>query len=157
MKIVCCHTALNLIPPVSAIEGVKFYRVDSSDTAYHDTLAQIWREKETFINVEHDVTVSKDRLQEIWDCNQPWCTIPYPYSPPHHDYLVSEGLGVAKFSSVLQKYLPNLLLDSEALGDWLTYPPKHWKVVDVRILLGLRQYRFHPHVHLPSVTHIHRN
>lgn len=155
MKIVCCHTALNLIPPVSTIPGVQLYRVDYSNTAYHDTLAQIWREKERFINVEHDITVSEDRLKEIWDCNQPWCAIPFPYSPPHHDYLVDTGLGCAKFSEILMQLLPNLFLQSEALGDFVTYPSRHWKVVDIRLSLRLRDDRFHPHIHLPPVDHVH--
>jgi hypothetical protein len=47
------------------------------DKDYSRYLMMRWLKGETFINVEHDVVPTIAKLQELWDCPEPWCGCSY--------------------------------------------------------------------------------
>ena len=50
------------------------------DYAYSRYFIKRWKEKKTFLNVEHDMVVTPGAIEALRDCRAPWCSI--YYGPP---------------------------------------------------------------------------
>ena len=174
MKLLRCYAgdaALNLIVPLSGTEQVvdeRFYDVSHSNQAYHDIFVKEWAIGERFINIEQDMIVAPTthesiaRLEELWDCPKPWCTIPYFHLKEQEQtpqLTTTYGLGVAKFHEALMRFYPDLIMDTErdADTDMHLHPSRHWIVLADRIASRLRLFGYIQHVHWPVCIHNHRS
>ena len=52
------------------------YRETTGSTGYWSLLAELWAKGETFILLEQDKIPAPGLLQELWDCEYPWCSTP---------------------------------------------------------------------------------
>lgn len=117
---------------------------------YHDLIADLWHDGETFLTVEQDVVPHAGALQELANCPEEWCAFAYDY-PPFGQYA---GMGCAKFSAALIKRFPDALT---ATGSWHDerHPPKHWCRVDGWLKQYLLERGARQHVH-GLVAHHHK-
>lgn len=159
MKIICCYT--NLTPETKAAlpSETRYFDVSHAPDDYFNAFSTIWNQSERFINIEHDIVVPVEQLQELWDCTQPWCTVPYP-NVEDTGQLIHGALGVAKFHESLMKYFPSFIRDTEKdkgfrnfFGE-AVYAPRHWRILDVKIVLQMHKRGFTYHEHLPPAQHI---
>jgi hypothetical protein len=144
------------VPPlrprvVEALAGwdVAFVDVSGSDEAYWELLASMWAKAATFIVVEQDVVVRPDSLDELVECEHPWCSFQVPYVGRLY-----AGLSCAKFTAALIARYPDALERISELSD-TDHPPKHW----CRLDSWLQAFVLNPggeimHVHGPPLQHV---
>lgn len=65
-----------------------------------------WEEKQTFINIEHDVVPRDDILEEMWNCSEPLCVAGYCSSVEGASGI--SHIGCAKISASLIINSPGL-------------------------------------------------
>ena len=125
----------------AAWRGMVDYRdVSASDTAYADLMMELWREKETFIVVEQDMSFEAKQLWSLAACPSAYCASVYDWSTN-----TGPGLGFTKFGYELLDKVPAPNLARVA-----------WNQVDIALMrnhLG-RTYHRQPHLHLPPVRHL---
>ncbi len=126
--------------------------------SYFELLSQLWAEGETFVIVEHDILVYPGAIQEIWDCEVPFCGKPYVI---HGGFAAC--FGCTKFDASFLRAFPNAMKMGGArqhpmgLGTGYT----HWETLDSRIVAALSELGWScngsqwPHQHWPSVRHLH--
>jgi hypothetical protein len=117
---------------------------------YHDLIADLWHDGETFLTVEQDIVPHAGALQGLADCPEPWCAFGYDY-PPFGNYA---GMGCAKFSAELIRQFPDAL---DVTGTWRDekHPPKHWCRVDGWLKQYLMERGARQHIH-GLVEHLHK-
>lgn len=117
---------------------------------YHNLIADLWHDGETFLTVEQDIVPAAGALEEMANCPEPWCAFAYEY-PPFGHYA---GMGCAKFSADLIKRFPDAL---SATGTWVDekHPAKHWCRVDGWLKKYLMDHGQRQHIH-GLVTHHHK-
>jgi hypothetical protein len=128
---------------------VVFCDVSGSDEAYWEMLHKLWAQGRTFVVVEHDVIVRAGVIDELVNCEHPWCSFQVPYVGRLY-----AGLSCAKFTAALIARYPHALDRIAGLSDE-DHPPKHWCRIDSH----LQAYVLNPggetmHVHGPPLTHI---
>ena len=62
---------------MKAIPMATFCPILDKEFGYGKYFKERWDEKETFINVEHDVVPRIDILEEMWNCSEPLCVAGY--------------------------------------------------------------------------------
>ena len=136
---------------VQALEGwdVAFVDVSGSDEAYWELLHGLWAKAAAFIVVEQDVVVRSDSIDELVNCQHPWCSFQVPYIGRLY-----AGLSCAKFSAGLIARYPDALEQVAEYEDE-QHPQKHWCRIDSH----LQAYVLNPggeemHVHGPPLTHL---
>jgi hypothetical protein len=117
------------------------------DESYWELLEGLWKTKETFIIVEHDIVVWPGALTELINCPHLWCTFPY-YSSVGW---IEDGLGCTKFSGKFTRLEPKFLYNP--------YPEccqhtRHYCGLDRTIAHKMESIRFKPHVHHPGVINL---
>lgn len=152
MRIVCAYTDLH---PLTALalkqyaRTVELYELNAAPDAYWTFLEGMWREGQTFLNIEQDNEIHKSVVKQMANCGHLWCV--FPYTGPGRtteggDPLMYGALGCTKFSSELMERHPDLM---QAL------PVRNWQRLDCHILPALRQLGYEQHIHWPEVKHHH--
>lgn len=89
--------------------GADYTQVDvSSDSlAYTRYLEGRWQQRDSFVNMEHDVVPWPGAINQIWYCPYPWCFYGYV---PDVDCVENNcaPFGLVKFSSELIKTFPEV-------------------------------------------------
>ena len=124
--------------------------VGESLTAYWDLLSGLWKAGETFVIVEHDIVIHPDTIDDLLDCDAPWCAATYPYLDGMYP-----GLGCMKFDEKLMARLPDLL-DQVATFNYPGHGPKHYCTLDAAIQRNLWSSGLWACVNHKSVGHMHR-
>ena len=114
---------------------------------YYDLLARLWSEGEGFIVVEHDIVVWPGGLQELANCDEPWCTLPYYCSVGW----IEDGLGCTKFSHQMIQKSPHFL--KEPFPACCAHT-RHYCGLDRLIAHRAETLGLKPHVHQPGVSNL---
>jgi hypothetical protein len=80
MRIFVPFTKLHLAT-ILAVPDATFVPM-TDQMAYSRYFMERWREAETFINVEHDVSPTRETLEMMWRCSEPWCFCTYREDRP---------------------------------------------------------------------------
>lgn len=123
------------------------YRHMASDESYYELMCEMWKRRETFVVVEHDIIVWPGALTELENCSEPWCTLPYYCSVGW----IIDGLGCTKFGSDL------LGRHSEFLQEPFPRCCQHTKYycgLDRLIAHRFEELGMRPHVHSPGVSNL---
>ena len=118
----------------------RYERLDnklSSDYAYDRLFRELWDKEEPFIIVEHDIFPWPGAIQQIWECEEPWCGYQYYVHGGLHSYL-----GCVKFNP---KELGDCPLPSDKL---------HWAEIDMKVINELVNRGRDGHLHEPAVSHL---
>jgi hypothetical protein len=68
----------NLRAPVMlAVPDATFCPIVDKFYGYGQYFKERWNEKQTFINIEHDVVPRIELLKEMWNCSEPLCVAGY--------------------------------------------------------------------------------
>ena len=128
------------------------------DYAYSRLLERLWRERETFLLIEHDVELTTEALQTAIDCDCLWSVAPYRGQGQTHKQsgLFVQSLGCVRFRSELMEAAPGAIAEANGARDaaWAICPPGHWKALDGRVMHALSMEGFAPHQH-EEVPHHH--
>lgn len=89
-----------------ALPDAKFIPLIDKYYGYSKYFKERWNEKQTFINVEHDVVPRLDILQEMWNCSEPLCVAGYCSSV--EGATGTSHIGCAKISESLIRRFPDL-------------------------------------------------
>jgi hypothetical protein len=66
------------------------------DYAYSRYFIERWHERETFLNVEHDIVVDSGVVETLRECPKPWCSV--YYGPLDRKVDIRGFMGCMKFS-----------------------------------------------------------
>ncbi len=139
--------ALDALTQVTT-EDVETEYVGGNDTDYFDLLARLWREREPFIVVEHDIIVTEAAITGLLECQHAWCSCPYQwYTATLH------GLGCSKFDLQIMQDFPDLF-DEVAKLNTDMHPARHWCSLDGRIRQYLGRNGVNDHLHSTVVGHL---
>lgn len=131
-------------------DDVHLHDVSAGDDAYFNLLAEEWHLDGDLLIVEQDMAPAAGVVDEMLACRWPWCSSPYEVA---NRQLITDGLGVTKFSATLKALRPQLMRTvGEICDDGL--PAKNWRRLDTRISRTLRAAGHQPHLHTRSV-HLH--
>lgn len=123
--------------------------VSGSDDACWQLLSDLWRTREGFIWVEHDIVVHPTALQELEECGSAWCGFYSPYFVGNYP-----GMGCVKFSAGLTASVPDALDRVATMSD-ASHSPKHWCRLDAWLqYVVLPQARLQRHLHLEVLGHV---
>lgn len=133
-----------------AMEGVPHELVQcQGENGYGELLAQLWREGQGFVLVEHDVVPWPTAVTGLISCPFHWCCFQYPMNtgtPYGEPDCLGKSLGLVKFG-------PHLLLRFPDL--WKAWEGVPWWVVDGHLEPALRNaHMVTVHQHLPPVAHV---
>jgi len=126
----------------------------TGDTGYWMLLDRLWRQREDFAIVEHDIIPAPGGLASFEACEHEWCSARYPYLAGTYP-----GLGCTRFRAAIMARHPDLM-DVVATMSNETHPPKSWCTLDawMRAVLqqrGERQCTAHPEAGHPSRSPAH--
>lgn len=113
--------------------------VDAGD-AYWTLLRDAWSEGETFYVVEQDVAVWMGAIQQMEECEYPWCSLPTMC----HGRMIPTTFGCVKFSAELIEKNPDFWEDI----------PTRWYHLDANFADKMGWPWIRPHVHSPPATHL---
>lgn len=171
------------VPPLKAYQStiypvVGVPHIDNS--SYYEAIRSFWNRTGTpFINIEHDVEASDDRIADLLGCRHPNCTWAYRFSRTHH---IEQDHGQVKH--VGQMVQPDGPLYAQS--NWYTdergqhfgavkgpteitsvhsglgfckitpipapIHPCHWAMVETEINHHIQEW----HIHWPEVHHWHK-
>lgn len=134
-------TRMFLASPQTMPCPVTMVDVSRDERDYHQYLATAWSHGETFINFEHDIVPWPGAVQELLDCDRPWCFYGYQDMLPNLAENGAAMFGLVRFRDKLIRELP---------GVW-SCPPLHWRQCDIHFFDYATHHGFEPHQHLPSV------
>jgi len=129
--------------------------VGRTEYDYAHLLERLWRERETFLIVEHDVQLTADALREAVECECLWSASPYEGQGDRIRELNAtiQSLGCVRFRAELMEKVPNAAVRANTgAGTWASQA--HWRNLDGRILWALGTEGFRPHQHV-EVPHHH--
>jgi len=110
--------------------------LDTND-AYGRMLADLWREGEGFIMLEHDIIPPPGALIRLAMCSEPWCTHAYP-GPQ-----LFMSIGVTKITADAIRRAPHL---------YQAWEGQFWGAVDAHMIPALHAH-FPLHGHFPPFRH----
>ncbi len=118
--------------------------IDLGAREYSDFLKERWDDRESFINVEHDVVPWSGAIESLIDCPEPWCGYAYHVgaSRDPHPYW-HPMLGCTKIGLELIERIPDC---------WDS--PVAWYDCDVQLATRGYAAGMSPHHHHPDVIHI---
>lgn len=122
-----------------------YIRINPNDPFhYGNTLADYWKQGESFAVFEPDIVIREDVAQAFINCPEPYCAFPYEWLTN-----IGPALGCTRFRSELITAYPDAVKD--ALSKNIS-----WNQLDVVLMrhILLRKHRQQPHVHLPPVKHL---
>lgn len=113
---------------------------------YGRHLAELWRQGEGFILVEHDIAPWPTAIKSMIDCSFEWCTFAYPMNEGAGYEVLGKSLGCTKFGDHLLQRFPDL---------WKTWEGVPWQNVDGHLEPSLRNaHMVTVHQHVPPVAHV---
>jgi len=110
---------------------------------YGNFMRDKWKEKESFIVLEHDIAPYPEAINNIMWCDHPWCA--YEYF--HHTGYKLYAMGCVKFS----KYLVENSQEIPKDNNWIN---TNWNILDGKVINPLREKFGRPHLHYPSLAHV---
>lgn len=118
--------------------------VSGDDNAYYRHMKRVWEVGEDFINMEHDIVPWPGAIDELLDCQRPWCFFGFQDRLPD---LVRDAdtamFGLVRFRASIMRELPSI---------WKTPEPLHWRQLDLHFFEhAFRRHAVAPHQHWPSV------
>jgi hypothetical protein len=119
----------------------------TKDDSYYNLLVDCWRAGETFAIVEHDIVVWPGGIQELENCPEQWCTIPYYCSVGW----ILDGLGCTKFGADLIRKYPAFL--DEPFPSCCSHT-RYFCGLDRLIAHRMQELEIEPHVHNPGVVNL---
>jgi hypothetical protein len=119
----------------------------TEDESYYRLLASMWAAGETFATVEHDIVCWPGALQQLENCPEQWCTLPYYCSVGW----IKDGLGCTKFSEQLIRRYPDFL--KEPFPNCCQHT-RFYCGLDRLIAHRAQELGLEPHVHAPGVTNL---
>ena len=122
--------------------------VSGSDDAYWNLFDQLWKAKQTFVVVEHDIVVSPDAIDELLMCASPWCGFVMPYCGTWYS-----GLSCTKFEASILKAHPKALQKVATMSD-VGHGQKHWCRLDGWLQGVLNGWGEEKHEHRGHIGHI---
>lgn len=128
-----------------------YVNVAANPSAYWELLAELWRDGENFVIVEHDVEIHEGVIAGFKACREPWCL--YPYFGPTLFDVMTRSLGCTRFSSRLIETRPDLM--DQVGGHTDNLAQKDWRRLDTLVCHYLGLAGHEPHVHEPPVLHHH--
>ncbi len=144
-------TAASMLPAVRLAlrqDGVDAdYRHMAAEESYYGLMVEQWRKGETFTVVEHDIVCWPGAIQELANCPEQWCTLPYYCSVGW----IIDGLGCTKFGESLIARHPNFF--EEPFPDCCRHT-KHYCGLDRLIAHRMEDLGLKPHVHGPGVVNL---
>lgn len=171
------HPAMNIFVPFTTVQPhtmvamlwylhhTQFVDVSGDDWAYVRYFEQRWRERKTFINIEHDVVPGPGVIDSMWSCPHDWCVEDYQ-GPPPAPPSVANCFGSVKFSQHFIESVPNVWRDyrngrHETFVESLVTPAdaqvgQAWRFLDVYMFDYLQTQHpdeFAPHHHWPLCVH----
>ena len=111
--------------------------------SYFEYFKQRWAEKESFINVEHDIVPWPGAIDEIEKCQEMWCG--YGYNK-YENIVLSPYLGCVKIGAELIARLPDVWNEREKES-------REWGNLDVWLCNYAWNRGIKIHQHYPSVNH----
>lgn len=123
--------------------------VDVSPTvwSYTDHLQVRWDEGEKFINMEHDIVPWPGALEDLWECNNPWCFFGYRQGID----MVANGaapFGLVKFDQAIIESTPVVWEEMRKKYDRTLKP---WMSHDLHFYEYATTRGYTPHQHYPAV------
>lgn len=117
--------------------------VGSRAVDYGAFFAARWRERQTFVNVEHDVVPWPGAIESLLDCPERWCAFNY-HLPCHRTGGIGTAgpLGCVKLSAEFIAATPTMWDE-----------PCDWRVCDVRVRDVANPAGLTVHEHTPGVVH----
>lgn len=134
----------------SAPAGTIWVDVSSSDTAYFESLCDIWGRGETFATLEHDIVCRLDIVNAFESCPEPWCV--FGYTNMCHEACMESWrneLGCTRFRSEILTKVPGAM---SAIEDG---PLRDFHNVCDGLGNNLREAGYTHHWHNPPVEHNH--
>lgn len=151
--------------------------ISEAGTGYHDLIAHLWEQGETFVVVEQDNVVGKHTLRDLLDCAHPWCGNDYYFGQDARgipNMMGHVALGCTKFDASLMQRFPKLM---QRVGEFgcpayneppyshancdtsaVTHDgsiPKSWVRLDARMQTVLQsEHGVTSHLHEP-IEHLH--
>ena len=119
-----------------AVPDALFVEVDESD-GYRLLLADMWERKEAFTLVEHDVIPTREQLDALDACPEPWCH--YGYFPGHWVPV----FGCVRFSA-------ELIAGTQGVWDNEAW---QWSQLDMKFATVVWERGWRAHWHSPHVRH----
>jgi hypothetical protein len=132
-------------------DGIKaeYEFTGSSQTAYFELMARLWKEQEAFTVIEQDIVVWPGAIAVLEACSEPLCGFAYELSTGWGSWL-----GCTRFSKQVIAAEPGLFQAIDALPFDGT-PKRYWGRLDTRLFQVLEAGGWKKHVHWPSVRHLH--
>jgi len=112
VRIVIPYTPARLAPRTRAwgeANGAEFRDTSADTEAYFRLLAELWRDGEAFMLVDHDIVPPPDAVQRFAACAEDVCCHPFLILGM---WSAAEELGCTRFSRVLVRKYPNLVDES---------------------------------------------
>jgi hypothetical protein len=98
---------------------VEYANVSSDRTAYFRLLCILWRKRESFIFVEHDMVVPQEATS-LERCNRPWCYFEHDIGADPNDPLpLPPTLGLVRFRSSMIERTQLMLATAKIDWTWL--------------------------------------
>jgi len=115
--------------------------------SYFELMKRLWAARETVVIVEHDVVVWPGGVDQLAQCSEPWCTLPYYCSVGW----IIDGLGCTKFADELMTEVPEMF--EEPFPSCCSHH-RDYCGLDRLIAHRLQQLGRAPHVHSPGVSNL---
>lgn len=117
------------------------------DESYYKLLVNEWNRDDDLIVIEHDIVVWPGAIQELLNCKEVYCTLPYYCSVGW----IIDGLGCTKFSRDLKNRYPYFLRKP--------FPPccshtTYYCGLDRLIAHKMESLGIKPHIHAPGVVNL---
>lgn len=144
MVITLPHTKVisKVVNPLKEFELEQYIML--SNDSYASMMQLMWDRKEPFINVEHDVVVTQERIQEIWNCPRDWCSYGYTKEDKFAE-LTCVYFGCVKFNRGIIEAIPHV---------WEEMVDRNWWVIDCYFTQYARSHGLKVHQHFPHVEHL---
>ena len=133
-----------LVPDAERID------VSGDEFAYGRLLAELWRDGDSFLIIEHDIEATIRALEEARCCGCPWGANPYRHG---RSGLLREALGFTRFSSDLLRDFPDAVERSDEIKVQERGPD--WLYLDGRLHATLVAAGYAVHMHRAEVGHHH--
>lgn len=125
-------------------EGVFFELVlMHDDISYSKFLCDLWKAKESFVLIEHDIVPWPGAIRQLIGCPKLWCSYQYPLAP----YKLRPALGCMKVKDTVINHYPSLHLEHSWSG-------RHWSQMDGPVCSALENSVGKTHIHNPPLAHV---
>jgi hypothetical protein len=138
--LICAYTPERLHPDTkAAVMAAKGRLVRMRDfDSYYELFKRLWKDKKSFVLLEHDAVPAEGAIQRLVQCKHDWCICPLPNG-------LSSGLSCVHISKKAIESLPNI---------WDSIDLRHWSNMDAWLGSHLAS-KFKQHYHENLLAHHH--